>query len=76
MEGRAMPDLVVVVSQGVRRAIQQRCQPGLTITDDRYPLSPRIRALQAILDKLPAAGPPASTRKSTSPKINYNPLQL
>ena len=28
-----------------------------TITDDRYPLSPRIRALQAILDKLPAAGP-------------------
>ena len=47
-----------------------------TITDDRYPLSPRIRALQAILDKLPAAGPPASTRKSTSPKINYNPLQL
>src|SRR5260370_6679105 len=47
-----------------------------TITDDRYPLSPRIRALQVILDKLPAAGPPASTRKSTSPKINYNTLQL
>src|SRR5271167_3023607 len=31
VELRAMPDLVVVVPQAVRRTLQQRCQPGLAL---------------------------------------------
>ena len=38
---------------------------------------PSNRALGSVFrETVPAAGPPASTRKSTSPKINHNPLQL
>jgi hypothetical protein len=31
MEGRAVPDLVVVISQRIRRTIQKRFQPGLAV---------------------------------------------
>jgi hypothetical protein len=31
MKRRAMPDLVIVVSQAIRQTIQQRCQPGLAV---------------------------------------------
>jgi hypothetical protein len=28
---RAMADLVIVISQAIRRTVEQRCQPGLAI---------------------------------------------
>jgi hypothetical protein len=31
VEGWAMTDLVIIISQRVRRTIQQRCQPGLAV---------------------------------------------
>jgi hypothetical protein len=40
-----------------------------TISEDRYPLSPRIRTLQAILDKIE----PALAREPQSPPKIYAP---
>jgi len=31
MKGRALPDLVIVVSQAIRRTVQQRCQASLAV---------------------------------------------
>ena len=31
VEGRAVPDLVIIIPQRIRRTMQQRCQPGLAI---------------------------------------------
>jgi len=40
-----------------------------TIADDRYPLSPRIRTLQGILDKLE----PRPAREPLPPRKHYEP---
>jgi len=40
-----------------------------TINDDRYPLSPRIRLLQAILDKIE----PPEVREPPAPPRTYEP---
>jgi hypothetical protein len=42
-----------------------------TIADDRYPLSPRIRVLQAILDQLE----PPSVHDPLPPRKHYEPLR-
>jgi hypothetical protein len=43
MEGRALPDLVIVVPQRVRRTFQQRCQPALAV---HQRLSHQVLAVQ------------------------------
>jgi hypothetical protein len=49
-----------------------------TIDDDRYPLSPRIRLLQVILDKIdpPRAREPLPPLKAYEPPVEPPPLRV